>query len=126
LTSCFAPLNGVCGGAAGNPAVDAPATALCDLGAASSVVSNNGYWQWTCTGNYSVGTLCEARDLVCTQNVSESCTINNGTGSRQCNGSGTGFSACQTTACNSGYYLDANVCSPQVCTPNSTRSCTAS
>lgn len=126
LTSCFAPLNGVCGAAAGNPAVDAPISGLCGLGAASSVASNNGYWQWTCTGNYSVGTLCEARDLVCAQNVSESCAINNGTGSRQCNGSGTGFSTCQTATCNPGFYLDVNACTAQVCTPNSTRSCTAS
>jgi LruC domain-containing protein len=58
--SCFAPNPGVCGAAANVGSVDAPTAALCGFGAASTVTSQGGFHQWTCAGNYSSPTACDA------------------------------------------------------------------
>lgn len=121
--SCFAPDPGVCGSATNGGSVSAPATNLCSFGTASSVSSSGGLWRWTCAGNYSTPTPCNATDWVCPPNLARSCAVSGGTGTQMCNGSGTGYGTCTVTACNSGYYQSGNSCIAQVCTPNTTTSC---
>ncbi|MGE0528758.1 MAG: hypothetical protein AB7P49_16955 [Bdellovibrionales bacterium] len=62
---------------------------------------------------------------VCTPGASQSCTINNGSGTQTCNSSGTQWGACgYLTACNSGYNLQNGTCVANVCTPGASQSCT--
>ena len=121
--SCFTPNPGVCGAAANLGSVDAPSAGLCAFGTASVVTAQSGFHTWSCTGNYSNPTTCDAPDWVCEPGLSSSCSIANGAGTQVCNGSGTGYGACTLSSCNSGFFVDANQCTAQVCTPNATQSC---
>lgn len=123
--SCFAPNPGVCGAAQGNGTLTAPTTNLCSRGTASVASSSGGLHRWTCSGNYSTPTACDAPDWVCAPNTATDCSasISNGSGSQLCNGSGTGLGTCNLTACNSGYYQSGNGCLAQLCVPNSSQSC---
>lgn len=121
--SCFTPNPGVCGAASGTGSVSAPSAGLCSFGAPSAVSTSGGLWRWTCAGDYSAPTSCTAADYVCQPNLTTSCSVNGGSGTQTCNGSGTGYGACAVTSCNSGYYLSGNTCQVQVCSPGSTAPC---
>lgn len=60
----------------------------------------------------------------CTPNSSEECSVNHVMGTHQCTSTGSAWGTCVTNGtCESGYYMDAGVCKPQVCNPNQTYSC---
>lgn len=124
-TSCFTPNPGICGSAAGTGLVNAPTTNLCSSGTASAVTSGGSFHQWTCAGNYSLDTACDAPDYVCGPNLTSDCSgsITNGSGIQTCNGSGTGYGTCQLTACNVGFYQSGPNCIAQACQPGSQQSC---
>lgn len=126
--SCFSPDPGVCGAAAGTGQLNPPTTNLCAVGLASAAASSGGLHRWTCSGNYSAPTSCDAPDWACVPNVANDCSasIPNGSGTQTCNGSGTGFNACTLTSCNAGFYTSGNTCIAQVCTPNQVRACNIS
>lgn len=121
--SCFTPNPGVCGSAANQGSVNAPTANLCSFGTASAVTASGGFHTWTCAGNYSTATACDAPDFVCSPNTTSACTINNGAGTQVCNGSGLGFGTCSLSTCNPGFYASGNSCLAQVCTPSATQSC---
>ena len=103
----------------------------------------------TLSGSY-LNSACYIQN--CVPNSTASCFIANGTGSQTCNTSGTGYQGCSVVSCNYGYIVSGNacipgscnngannypscntcpggyfygngICSPQVCTPNSTSTC---
>lgn len=123
--TCFAPDPGVCGASAGTGQLIAPTSNLCTVGLASVASASGGLYRWTCAGNYSLATSCDAPDWLCQPNVANDCSasISNGSGTQTCNGSGTGYNTCALTACNAGFYSSGNTCVAQTCTPSQVRTC---
>ncbi|MGE3683876.1 MAG: hypothetical protein AB7G93_19325 [Bdellovibrionales bacterium] len=63
----------------------------------------------------------------CTPNTTQSCPINNGTGTQTCNSAGSAWGACgNLTSCNSGYTLKDGACVADRCTPTLTKTCSDS
>jgi hypothetical protein len=54
----------VCGSAISSSYSTAPTSNLCSTGTASSVTSDSGYWQWSCTASTCDSVTCEARKAV--------------------------------------------------------------
>ena len=123
--SCFTPNPGVCGSATGSGSTTAPELGLCSFGVHSQPVATGGLWRWDCTGHYSQPTACTTPAWICQPNLVSPCSVSGGSGTKTCNGSGTGYGTCTVTACDSGFNLVNGQCVPQVCQPGTTRSCTA-
>lgn len=78
------------------------------------------------TGYVKSGNTCILNPQVCSPGSNRTCAIQNGVGQQTCNGSGTGYGACNVVQCNAGYTANNNTCVQvvqKVCTPNSTQSC---
>lgn len=76
------------------------------------------------SGFYNNNGSCVAQ--VCSPNTSQSCVSNHYLGTQMCNTQGSGFGTCVTgVTCESGYYNSGLACVPQVCSPNTTASCSA-
>ena len=76
------------------------------------------------SGFYQSGSTCLAQ--VCSPQSVQACAVNNLVGKQTCNTTGSGFGACVTTGsttCSAGYYYSNGACIKEVCSPNSTASC---
>ncbi len=58
----------------------------------------------------SGGATAPAPTPICTANSTRSCTISNGSGQQTCNSSGSAWSSCLASSCNSGYTLQNGSC----------------
>jgi hypothetical protein len=65
----------------------------------------------------------EVKCHVCAPDTKQDCIVGGGKGSQTCKTDGSGYGACTLQYCNSGYYINNNTCTPQVCTPKSTATC---
>jgi hypothetical protein len=65
----------------------------------------------------------ETTCFTCSPASKQTCSVSNGSGSQVCKTNGSGFDSCQLEICNSGFYNNNGICTPQVCTPNAKATC---
>ncbi len=72
-------------------------------------------------GFYKSGNLCLPQ--VCNPNEIKNCTVTGGSGTQNCNSTGSALSACVATQCSAGYTLSSGTCLPQQCVPGQSYAC---